>query len=149
MTGGLAVVLSGGGAKGAFQVGVLDELIGTRGVRFDAFCGVSTGSIQALGGAMDDMPGLVRQWTSINGNRDVYKKRPLGAAGAAEAIIAIKAINDGIVPPTINTTNLDPSIPEGLKIALQPIKKTINIAMSNTFGFGGHNAIALFKKWDK
>ncbi len=73
----------------------------------------------------------------------------LGAAGAAEAIIAIKAINDGIVPPTINTKNLDPSIPEGLKIALQPIKKTINIAMSNTFGFGGHNAIALFKKWDK
>ena len=73
----------------------------------------------------------------------------LGAAGAAEAIISIKAINEGIVPPTINTVNLDPTIPEGIKVALQPIRKPINIAMSNTFGFGGHNAIALFKKWEK
>jgi len=73
----------------------------------------------------------------------------LGAAGAVEAIISIKAINEGIVPPNINTVNVDPSIPEGLKITLQSIRKPINIAMSNTFGFGGHNAIALFKKWEK
>ena len=71
----------------------------------------------------------------------------LGGAGAIEAIISIKAINEGIVPPTINTVNLDPEIPVGLKIALKTIQKPINIAMSNTFGFGGHNAIALFKKW--
>jgi NTE family protein len=81
--GGLAVVLSGGGAKGAFQVGVLDELIRNRGVRFDVFAGVSTGAIQALGGAMDDMPGLVAEWEKIRGNSDIYKKRPLGAVGAA------------------------------------------------------------------
>ena len=72
----------------------------------------------------------------------------LGAAGAVEAIISIKAINEGIVPPTINTVNVDPTVPEGLKISLQSIRKPINIAMSNTFGFGGHNAIALFKKWE-
>ncbi len=72
----------------------------------------------------------------------------LGAAGAVEAIISIKAINDGIVPPTINTVNVDPTVPEGLKISLRSIRKPINIAMSNTFGFGGHNAIALFKKWE-
>ncbi len=71
----------------------------------------------------------------------------LGGAGAIEAIISIKAINEGVVPATINTVNLDPEIPAGLKIALKVIKKPINIAMSNTFGFGGHNAIALFKKW--
>jgi 3-oxoacyl-[acyl-carrier-protein] synthase II len=71
----------------------------------------------------------------------------LGGAGAIEAIISVKALNDGIVPPTINTVNLDPEIPAGMNIALKPIKKPINIAMSNTFGFGGHNAIALFKKW--
>jgi NTE family protein len=82
-SGGLAVVLSGGGAKGAFQVGVLDELIHNRGVRFDIFAGVSTGAIQALGGAMDDMPGLLAQWQDIKGNSDIYKKRPLGAVGAA------------------------------------------------------------------
>lgn len=78
----LAVVLSGGGAKGAFQVGVLDELITVRNVKIDIFSGVSTGAIQALGGAMNDMPGLLEQWLSIKGNGDVFKKRPLGAASA-------------------------------------------------------------------
>ncbi len=67
----LAVVLSGGGAKGAFQVGVLDELITVRKVRIDIFSEVSTGAIQALGGAMDDMPDLLDQWLTIKGNGDV------------------------------------------------------------------------------
>ncbi len=83
MAGGLAVVLSGGGAKGAFQVGVLDELISNRGVKFDIFAGVSTGAIQALGGAMNDMPRLLNEWQTIKGDGDIYKKRPLGAVGAA------------------------------------------------------------------
>ena len=78
MAGELAIVMSGGGAKGAFQVGVLDELITTKKVRIDIFCGVSTGAIQALGGAMNDMPGLLAQWLSIKGNGDIYKKRTLG-----------------------------------------------------------------------
>jgi NTE family protein len=99
MAGGLAVVLSGGGAKGAFQVGVLDALIREHGVRFDIFAGVSTGAIQALGGAMNDVPGLVDQWLTIKGNGDVYKKRPLGAAGAvfgADSIYDAKPIKDKI-----------------------------------------------------
>ncbi len=78
MSGGLAIVLSGGGAKGAFQVGVLDELITQRGVQAQHWVGVSTGSIQALGGAMADIPGLVRHWTTITGDGDIYKKRLLG-----------------------------------------------------------------------
>ncbi|MEL6874835.1 MAG: patatin-like phospholipase family protein, partial [Pseudomonadota bacterium] len=78
----LAAIMSGGGAKGAFQVGVLDELITNRNVRFDIFSGVSTGAIQALGGAMNDMPGLLDQWLSIKGNSDIYRKRPFGAVGA-------------------------------------------------------------------
>lgn len=95
MAGGLAAVLSGGGAKGAFQVGVLDELITVRKVKFDHFIGVSTGSIQALGGAMNDLPALVAHWTSIKGNGDIYKKRPLGAAGAvfgADSLLDAKAL---------------------------------------------------------
>jgi 3-oxoacyl-[acyl-carrier-protein] synthase II len=71
----------------------------------------------------------------------------LGAAGAIEAIATVKAINEGIVPPNINTQNPDPSIPAGIRIAFKPVKKEINVAISNTFGFGGHNAIAVFKKW--
>jgi NTE family protein len=81
MAGGLAIVLSGGGAKGAFQVGVLDELVVQRGVRFDIVAGVSTGSIQALGVAQDDVPGLVQRWLGIRGNKDIYTERPLGVVG--------------------------------------------------------------------
>ena len=71
----------------------------------------------------------------------------LGGAGAIEAIVSIKAIENGIIPPTINTQQLDPTLPQGLNIVLgSSIKKDVNVAMSNTFGFGGHNATAVFKK---
>lgn len=71
----------------------------------------------------------------------------LGGAGAIEAIVCIKAIENGIIPPTINTQQLDPTLPQGLNIVLgSSIKKDVNVAMSNTFGFGGHNATAVFKK---
>lgn len=71
----------------------------------------------------------------------------LGGAGAIEAIISIKAIETGIIPPTINTSQIDPAIPSGLKIVTgSKIEKRVNVAMSNTFGFGGHNATAVFRK---
>jgi NTE family protein len=81
MAGGLAIVLSGGGAKGAFQVGVIHELVANRGVKIDIVAGVSTGAIQALGTAQDDVPGMLQQWLDIKGNKDIYIKRPLGAVG--------------------------------------------------------------------
>ncbi|MEB0249912.1 beta-ketoacyl-ACP synthase II, partial [Mucilaginibacter sp. 5B2] len=71
----------------------------------------------------------------------------LGAAGAIESIIAIKAITDGIIPPTINTQTIDPEVPSNLHIVIkEAINKKVDVALSNTFGFGGHNGIALFKK---
>jgi 3-oxoacyl-[acyl-carrier-protein] synthase II len=71
----------------------------------------------------------------------------LGAAGAAEALICIKAIHEGMVPPTINTTKLDPGMPPALNVVLgRALHKDINVALSNTFGFGGHNASAVFRK---
>lgn len=71
----------------------------------------------------------------------------LGAAGAVEAIICIKAIQEGILPPTINTEVIDPALPQGLNIVTKAAhKKAIEVAMSNTFGFGGHNATAVFRK---
>ena len=75
MAGRLAVVLSGGGAKGAFQVGALDQLITKRKVKFDIAVGTSTGSIQAAAVAQDDIPRLVRTWEGIKGDEDIYKKR--------------------------------------------------------------------------
>jgi len=70
----------------------------------------------------------------------------LGAAGAIESIICLLAIRDGIVPPTINTQTIDPEIPQNLNIVLkEALQKKVNVAMSNTFGFGGHNGIVVFK----
>lgn len=69
----------------------------------------------------------------------------LGAAGAIEAILAIKSINENIIPPTINIENLDPEIPENIQMVTKaPMQKTVKSAMSNAFGFGGHNATLVF-----
>ena len=71
----------------------------------------------------------------------------LGAAGAIEGILSIKSIQEGIIPPTINISTIDPTIPEKLNIVTNTALETeVNVALSNTFGFGGHNAIVLFKK---
>ncbi|MBB4806706.1 3-oxoacyl-[acyl-carrier-protein] synthase II [Chryseobacterium defluvii] len=71
----------------------------------------------------------------------------LGAAGAAEAILSIKAIQNGIIPPTINVESIDENIPKDVNIVFNEAKeKEINFALSNAFGFGGHNATLIFKK---
>ena len=71
----------------------------------------------------------------------------LGAAGAIESIAVILAMQNGIVPPTINHKVVDEKIDPSLNLTLNvPQKREINVAMSNTFGFGGHNACVLFKK---
>lgn len=71
----------------------------------------------------------------------------LGAAGAIEAVACVKAINDNVIPPTINTENIDEEIPDGLQIVLdEALEKEVKVAMSNTFGFGGHNGIVVFKE---
>ena len=71
----------------------------------------------------------------------------LGAAGAIEAIASILAMKNGIVPPTINHTVVDENIDPSLNLTLNKAqKREVKVAMSNTFGFGGHNACVLFKK---
>ena len=71
----------------------------------------------------------------------------IGGAGAIEAAICIKAIQDGIIPPTINLSHPDPEcdldyVPNVARHTL------VNIALSNSFGFGGHNSTLLFKKYN-
>jgi 3-oxoacyl-[acyl-carrier-protein] synthase II len=73
----------------------------------------------------------------------------LGAAGAVEAIASILAIEHGIIPPTINHETVDENIDPSLNLTLNKAqKRDIKTAMSNTFGFGGHNACVLFRKLD-
>jgi len=71
----------------------------------------------------------------------------LGAAGVIEAIATIMAVKNDIIPPTINHEDHDPEIDKKLNLTLNKSQKRIvNYALSNTFGFGGHNASVLFKK---
>lgn len=72
----------------------------------------------------------------------------LGATGAIEAIAAIKSIENDLVPPTINHFTDDPAIDPKLNLTFNTAqKRTVNAAISNTFGFGGHNASVVFKKY--
>ena len=71
----------------------------------------------------------------------------LGAAGAIEAIASILAMKYSLVPPTINHSTVDENIDPRLNLTLNKAQeREVNVAMSNTFGFGGHNACVLFKK---
>jgi len=71
----------------------------------------------------------------------------LGAAGAIEAIASIMSIKHSVVPPTINHTTPDEGIDQKINFTFgKSQKRSVNIALSNTFGFGGHNACVLFKK---
>lgn len=73
----------------------------------------------------------------------------LGAAGAIESIAVIMAIVDGVVPPTINLETLDPEIDPKLNLTPNKAqKRQVDVGMSNTFGFGGHNTSAIFRKFN-
>ncbi|MCL2329083.1 MAG: beta-ketoacyl-ACP synthase II [Bacteroidetes bacterium] len=72
----------------------------------------------------------------------------LGAAGAMEAMACIVALQKGIVPPTINCKNLDPEIDQKLNLTLNTAQqRDVEYALSNTFGFGGHNGTIVLKKY--
>ncbi len=73
----------------------------------------------------------------------------LGAAGALEAVITALAVQKNVMPPTINTTECDEQLPEGLNVCLgNKVAKEVNYALSNSFGFGGHCAAVLLKKYN-
>ncbi len=115
----LAVVLSGGGAKGAFQVGVLDALVNERGVSPSIAVGTSTGAIQALGVAQGDVAGLVRTWLGIKGSRDIYRERG-GVAGAV--ILGEKALYDTAPLRRLLKAFADPA-----KLAASPVDLRLGV----------------------
>jgi 3-oxoacyl-[acyl-carrier-protein] synthase II len=74
----------------------------------------------------------------------------LGATGAIEAIAAIKSVETDIIPPTINSTEIDPEFKDLFDFTLgKAVTKKVNYAMNNTFGFGGHMATTIFKKYSE
>lgn len=105
-----------------------------------------TGDLSELK-AIDTLFGS-RQSLSISATKSMTGHL-LGAAGAIEAIACIKAIQENTVPPTINTRNAEPEFAEKFDLTLGVAKsKTINYALSNTFGFGGHIGCSIFKKFE-
>ncbi|NML22905.1 beta-ketoacyl-ACP synthase II [Pseudoflavitalea sp. G-6-1-2] len=101
-----------------------------------------TSEMIAVDSLFKGMPVVVSATKSMTGHL-------LGAAGAIETIISVLAIRDSIVPPTINTTEIDDEIPMKENILLGSAKKMeVNYVLNNTFGFGGHTASSIFKKYE-
>jgi len=72
----------------------------------------------------------------------------LGAAGAVESIICVLSVQNDIIPATINTVNLDKNLPGNVDFVLRASRhQTVNCVLNNTFGFGGHTASSIFKKY--
>lgn len=90
-----------------------------------------------------------RTTLSISGTKSMTGHL-LGAAGAIEAILCVKALQNQCVPPTINTTEIEPEFANAFDFPLGVAKaKKIDYAMSNTFGFGGHIASIVMKRWEE
>ncbi len=90
----------------------------------------------------EGMPVLISGTKSMTGHL-------LGAAGAIESIISVLAVKHDMVPATINTQQVDEQVPAGLNLVFhQPVQKKVNFVLNNTFGFGGHTASSIFKKYE-
>jgi 3-oxoacyl-[acyl-carrier-protein] synthase II len=99
------------------------------------------GELQGIHRLFNNLPVVISGTKSMTGHL-------LGAAGAIESIICVLSLKDDVVPATINTENIDENIPEGLNIIVgRSINKTVNYTLNNTFGFGGHTASTVFKKY--
>jgi len=97
--------------------------------------------LKAIKKVFGDLPVAISGTKSMTGHL-------LGAAGAIESIISVLSVKNDVIPGTINTAELDSAIPEGLNIILgKPVYQTVNYCLNNTFGFGGHTATSLFKKY--
>lgn len=138
----------GEGAKRAMLLGLQEAGLTMKDVDYVNMHATSTplgdiSELQALNGVLDGPSPKISATKSMTGHL-------LGGAGAIEGIASILAIKHQFVPPTINTTDLDDEVPENLDIVIgEGQKADINVAISNTFGFGGHNAIVVMKKFDE
>ncbi len=100
-----------------------------------------TGELLGIKHVFKDVPVTVTAPKSMTGHL-------LGAAGAVESIISIMSVIEDIIPATINTENLDEHTPEGVNVVLgKSINRPVTYVVNNTFGFGGHTATSIYKKY--
>ncbi len=138
----------GRGATMAMKIALKDANLESKDVQYINSHGTSTGlgdiaESQAIARIFGDLTEnknlLVSSTKSMHGHM-------LGATGSVEAIACIKAMNNSIVPPTINLDNQDEHVANLDYVPHKARKMDVNVALSNSFGFGGHNASLIFKK---
>ncbi|MFS4468929.1 beta-ketoacyl-ACP synthase II [Maribacter sp. 2210JD10-5] len=138
--------------EGIGVVRVMQNCLNDAGLNIDEVDAINThGTSTPLGDvaelkAISEVFGAHAKNININSTKSMTGHL-LGAAGAIEAIASILAMEHGMVPPTINHTTVDENIDSSLNLTLNKAqKRDVKVAMSNTFGFGGHNACVVFKK---
>ena len=138
----------GKGAFMAMKLALKDANLKPEDVQYINSHGTSTG----LGDAAESHA-IARVFGDLSTNKNLLVSSTksmhghmLGATGAVESIACIKAINNGIVPPTINLDNQDENVANLDYVPHKARKKEVHIALSNSFGFGGHNASLIYKE---
>lgn len=138
----------GKGAAMAMTLALKDAQLEPTEVQYVNSHGTSTGL-----GDIAESQAIARVFGDLDTNKNLYVSSTksmhghmLGATGAIESILCIKTITDSIVPPTINLDNQDEHVANLNYVPHKAINKEINAALTNSFGFGGHNASLIFKK---
>lgn len=138
----------GKGAAKAMELALADAQIKPEEVRYINSHGTSTGL-----GDMAESHAIARVFGDLSTNQNLSVSSTksmhghmLGATGSVEGIACIKAITEGIMPPTINLDNQDEHVANLDYVPHKAKKAEVNFALSNSFGFGGHNASLIFKK---
>ncbi len=138
----------GDGARRAMKIAVQEA-----GIEPSAIDHINTHGTSTPLGDVAEIKGIVTLFCEHTPNININSTKSmtghlLGAAGAVEAVASILAIYNDIVPPTINHFTDDPEINNTLNFTFnKAVKRNVNYALSNTFGFGGHNATIVFKKY--
>lgn len=138
----------GKGATMAMKLALDDANMQPNEVQYVNSHGTSTGlgdiaESQAIAGVFGDL--TTNKELKVSSTKSMHGHM-LGATGSVEAIACIKAITDGIVPPTINLDNQDEHVANLNYVPHKAVKADVSAALSNSFGFGGHNASLIFKK---
>lgn len=138
----------GKGASNAMRLALAEAGLNTSDVHYVNTHGTSTplGDIAELKAVMNTFGADVYN-LNISSTKSMTGHL-LGAAGAVEAIAGIAAIRDGFIPPTINHSVVDPAIDAKLNLTFnQPQERDVDVVLSNGFGFGGHNAVVILKRF--
>lgn len=138
----------GSGAQKAMEFALKDANLKPEDIQYINSHGTSTGL-----GDMAESYAVAKVFGDLETNKNLLVSSTksmhghmLGATGATESIVCIKVINEGIIPPTINLDNQDEEVANLDYVPHTARKKEVSAALTNSFGFGGHNASLIFKK---